>query len=148
MIEVTPAVFRGPHPRNAADLQAKGIKTSLNLETGIRDFLYAGDVYAEDEELEAAGIQVEHVAFSDWLPPTQAKLNEALHVLVRPDAEPVYVHCMHGVDRTGMVIAYYRVKAQDWSPERALQEMMDLGFHRFPYALTWLPRFKKILGAQ
>ena len=42
--------------------------------------------------------------------------------------EPVYVHCRHGKDRTGMAIALYRI-SNGWSPKKALKEayMFDFG---------------------
>lgn len=145
MIKVTDNLFRGPHPASVEEMTKAGIKTCLNLETGLRDFLFSRNVYVEDEELEAAEIQVEHVPFSDWLPPTARKFAECMSVINHAPG-PVYIHCMHGVDRTGMVIAYYRVAVQKWATDTALLEMMNQGFHRFPYAWTWLPAFRKILA--
>lgn len=121
-----------------------GINTCLNLETGLRDALF-GNPYLEDEALEGDGVRVDHVPFSDIRPPSIEKLEEALHIITTAPG-PVYVHCLHGVDRTGMVIAYYRVKRQKWTPEKAIEEMLDLGFHRFPYALIWLPELRAILN--
>lgn len=44
----------------------------------------------------------------------------------------VLVHCKHGADRTGMVMAMYRIVYQNWSLEKARKEMVDgpFGFHR------------------
>lgn len=41
---------------------------------------------------------------------------------------PVYIHCIHGRDRTGLAIALFRVKAENRSPEEALLEARSLGF--------------------
>ena len=41
---------------------------------------------------------------------------------------PVLMHCKHGVDRTGLMAAMYRVVVQDWSKEDALKEMTQGGF--------------------
>jgi protein tyrosine/serine phosphatase len=43
----------------------------------------------------------------------------------------IYVHCEHGHDRTGLVIALERVLPEHWSADQAHQEMMDLGHSRF-----------------
>lgn len=49
---------------------------------------------------------------------------QALKILV--DAEqPIVVHCLHGADRTGAVIAMYRIVVQGWTRQRAIEEMME-----------------------
>src|SRR5690606_32285108 len=48
------------------------------------------------------------------------------------DAEkPVLIHCAHGADRTGAVIAAYRMVYHDWPKEKAIEEMKmeQFGFH-------------------
>nr|HNI57084.1 protein-tyrosine-phosphatase [Elusimicrobiota bacterium] len=41
------------------------------------------------------------------------------------------VHCQHGSDRTGTMVAIYRIAVQGWSKESALDEMVNggYGFH-------------------
>jgi hypothetical protein len=41
-----------------------------------------------------------------------------------------YVHCTHGQDRTGLVVACFRVQCEGWSKDAATVEMLSLGFHR------------------
>ncbi|HUV86117.1 MAG TPA: hypothetical protein VMX79_03305, partial [bacterium] len=62
-----------------------------------------------------------------------------------PARRPVFVHCHAGVDRTGFVVAAYRVKVEGWTPEKAYEEMARLGFHSF---LFWWPgAFFEYVGA-
>ena len=44
---------------------------------------------------------------------------------------PIFVHCRHGADRTGMMSALYRIKHDGWSKQEAIDEMVHggLGFH-------------------
>src|SRR4029079_7337114 len=42
---------------------------------------------------------------------------------------PIYVHCAHGQDRTGLVIGLERVIDEGWQPKAAHDEMVKLGFH-------------------
>lgn len=42
--------------------------------------------------------------------------------------KPIYVHCRHGSDRTGLAIALYRINHDGWSNERAFQEAKSYGF--------------------
>jgi protein tyrosine/serine phosphatase len=39
------------------------------------------------------------------------------------------VHCRQGADRTGAIVALYRVVVQGWSKQKALLEMKDGGYH-------------------
>ena len=41
---------------------------------------------------------------------------------------PVFIHCIHGKDRTGFLVALFRVMIQGWEPEKALQEALSFGF--------------------
>lgn len=43
--------------------------------------------------------------------------------------KPVYVHCQHGEDRTGLLVAAYRIKKQGWAPQQAYQEALRYGYH-------------------
>lgn len=42
--------------------------------------------------------------------------------------QPLYVHCRHGKDRTGMAVALYRTNVEKWEPQEALQEALSLDF--------------------
>jgi tyrosine-protein phosphatase SIW14 len=46
--------------------------------------------------------------------------------------KPLLVHCKHGADRTGAVVALYRIIYQHWSKKDALKEMKrgGYGYHR------------------
>jgi hypothetical protein len=48
-----------------------------------------------------------------------------------PTPGAIYVHCLHGEDRTGLVIGLERVFVEGWSPESAWKEMLAFGFHTF-----------------
>jgi protein tyrosine/serine phosphatase len=41
----------------------------------------------------------------------------------------VFVHCKQGKDRTGMVVACYRIAADGWENRKALSEAKSLGMH-------------------
>jgi protein tyrosine/serine phosphatase len=64
---------------------------------------------------------------SGLVPPTAAETNTILRLLEDPTAGPVFVHCWRGADRTGSVIAAYRIDHDGWDNARALKEAMDSG---------------------
>ena len=43
----------------------------------------------------------------------------------------IFVHCRYGDDRTGMMIAAYRMADEAWTSDEARKEMEKFGFHRF-----------------
>ena len=43
--------------------------------------------------------------------------------------KPILVHCKHGADRTGAVIAFYRMVYQYWSADKAIEELIKGGHH-------------------
>jgi len=57
-----------------------------------------------------------------------------LHVVRNPDLQPILVHCTYGSDRTGTMVAIYRVMEQNWPVEDAALELPRFGFHH-----VWVP---------
>ncbi len=60
--------------------------------------------------------------------PTVAQVAEFLRVIADERRRPIFVHCQHGADRTGLMMAMYRVAVLGWAKERAIAEMRDGGF--------------------
>jgi hypothetical protein len=68
-----------------------------------------------------------------------------LYGLRRPGiAVPWFVHCHHGSDRTGMMVAVYRAVVQGWPMDKAIDEMINggFGFHEIyrPFTVPFLKR--------
>ncbi|MDD4816632.1 MAG: tyrosine-protein phosphatase [Victivallaceae bacterium] len=63
---------------------------------------------------------------------TETDIVDALRI-VRDAPKPLLIHCRHGVDRTGAVVAAYRVVFQNRSGDEAVAEMLRFGAHSFWY---------------
>ena len=60
--------------------------------------------------------------------PTEASVVHFLKIFTKQTA-PVYVHCFHGTDRTGLMCAMYRIVFEGWEKSEAISEMRSNGFH-------------------
>ena len=66
--------------------------------------------------------------------PEDKKVKHALKVLNDEHEGPVFIHCQRGADRTGVVLACYRVSHDNWSNRQALDEARSYGmsWYQFP----------------
>jgi protein tyrosine/serine phosphatase len=85
---------------------------------------------AEETEAKANGIIYTNVPMSGVSRPTAEQVAKAL-ALIETLPAPVFVHCQHGCDRTGTVIACYRIKHDQWTGQSALQEAEYYGISKF-----------------
>lgn len=120
---VAPGIYRGGQPDAAGVrwLRSIGVRTVVNLRH------YHGD--REGERVRAAGMRYVRIPLESTDPPTETQVRAFLAVVNDPAARPVYVHCLHGVDRTGAMVAIYRMQAEGWSNADALAEMEHFGAH-------------------
>ena len=124
-------IYRGAQPTDAGISQLKkaGFKTVLNLRNDSVQSI------AESKAVKNLGLTYQHVPMSSFFAPSDADMNSIQVMLNRTDLQPLFVHCKHGEDRTGLVVGLYRVFSQGYSPEAAYSEMLNLGFHSFLFGL-------------
>src|SRR5216117_2405059 len=60
--------------------------------------------------------------------PTSAELAEFLKIVNDPANQPVYVHCVGGRHRTGVMTAAYRMMQHGWTADEAFKEMKQYKF--------------------
>jgi tyrosine-protein phosphatase SIW14 len=134
--DVTTGIYRGGHPDAGGLLylqQNFGVTTIIDLEIG--DFIEATPSSIDAEISGATALGINDIrepisAFSLGLSSSfDQKITAALGILADPSQKPVYVHCAHGQDRTGLVIGLERVFNEGWAPAAAWQEMLAHGFH-------------------
>jgi protein tyrosine/serine phosphatase len=131
--KVTPWIYRGGQPdeQQFQELAKLGVTTVVSLRSG------RFRAQLERQVVERSGMSFVHFPFTYFKFPDEEQIAAFLAVLDDQSAQPVFVHCLHGVDRTGYMIALYRMERMHWSLERAYNEMRSLGFHAFR-----LPHFK------
>jgi protein tyrosine/serine phosphatase len=122
--QVTPTLYRGGQPETEADyemLKSMGIRTIINLR---RD----DTVPVEQAIAERLGFRFVNLPIRGYEYPSVDTVNAALALLDDPSAGPIFLHCKHGKDRTGLVYGLYRVHTQGWSKQQAFDEMLAFGF--------------------
>jgi protein tyrosine phosphatase (PTP) superfamily phosphohydrolase (DUF442 family) len=123
LFRVTPDLYRSgqPTPDGLRNLKAMGIKTIIDL----RDF------HSDRDAVLAAGLQYERIHMKAWLP-LEDDAVRFLKIVTDPKLTPVLAHCWLSSDRSGTLIAIYRIAVQGWSKKDAIQEMTegDYGFHK------------------
>jgi tyrosine-protein phosphatase SIW14 len=125
--QVDKHVYRGAQPTTEGfnRLARMGVKTVLDLrENGDRS-------YREARVVTALGMRYVNVPMSGLTPPTEGEITKILALLEAGTADIVFVHCMRGADRTGAVIAAYRIDYDHWDNARALKEAMSCGMSFF-----------------
>jgi protein tyrosine/serine phosphatase len=121
--QVNAGLYRGAEPDDDCleHLAALGIRTVVNL----RDEKDA----SEDEQAGALALGMRYVnaPMSGFDRPSAAEVRRALAVIRASENQPVFVHCRRGRDRTGVVVAAYRVANDGWETGKALQEAKGFG---------------------
>jgi protein tyrosine/serine phosphatase len=125
---VDPGVFRGGQPNTEGweYLKSLGVKTVVKL-----NFESEGS----DQEAKDLGMAVVDVSGppSDYTnfykAPKAERIRLAVTTLQDESRRPIYVHCLHGQDRTGLVVGIFRVLQDRYSKSEAYKEMLDYHFH-------------------
>lgn len=136
-------LYRGAQPTAEGwkTLAGLGVRTILDLRS--RGPL---EVNAEARAVEAQGMRYVNVPLSGMGSPSISSMTKILALLNSSD--PVFVHCHYGRDRTGTVVAVYRMTHYSWSNSRALQEAQENGLHWFEMAMRrYIQRFRAVTEA-
>ena len=117
--KVTDILYRGAQPteKGFKELPKLGIKTIINL----RDF------HSDEKKLKKIHISYEEIPMESCNPKEEDVVH-FLKIITDKTRTPVFVHCKHGSDRTGMICAVYRIAVCGWTKEDAIKEMTKGGF--------------------
>jgi len=122
LYKVSDDLYRGAQPsaEGMRNLKELGIKTIVNL----RSF------HSDRDEMGQIDFNYHHIYVKTWHP-ERKEIVRFLRIVADREQTPVFVHCQYGADRTGLMVAVYRVVVHGWSKEEALEEMTrgGYGFH-------------------
>lgn len=141
---VSEHLYRGAQPREGGlkHLKNLGISTIVDLrgeDAGSRD--------RERKEAESLGIRFISLPLGGFSPPNKDQVAAFLSLFVGQSPGTVFVHCHFGEDRTGVLIAAYRIAIDHWTPDDAIKEMYFFGFNHFwhPAMISYVRNFPAFL---
>ncbi|MFH1888938.1 MAG: dual specificity protein phosphatase family protein [Candidatus Omnitrophota bacterium] len=127
---VDPGVMRGSQP-SAKTLKALkeyyGVKTVLSLHNDVAVNKW------EQRVVEELGMEFINIPLDASLEQKPQTIEQAIEILGNKDNQPIFAHCKEGKDRTGLILAAYRIKYDNWSQEEALMEMHAYGYNPLRY---------------
>jgi tyrosine-protein phosphatase SIW14 len=129
---VSDDLYRSEQPEESdiRELKAAGIKSVLSLR----------DHHKDDSDFDKAGIKTIRYEMKAGSVSTEDLI--AVLKLIQSAPKPILVHCWHGSDRTGFIVAGYRMVFMDWDVEKAIEELRSGGFG---YHERYYPNIKQTL---
>jgi len=118
---VAPGIFRGAQPT------AEGFRTLKRM--GIRTVINLRNKHSEKQAGEESGMKSIEIPFDMFSNPDTSRVDKVIALMTDERNHPVFVHCAHGQDRTGTIVAIYRMKVNGWSLSMAEEEMQAFGFN-------------------
>ncbi len=127
--QVNENLYRGAQPERGGvkKLSELGIKTIINLRGA------SEDTRGEQDEAESSGMRYFNIPMSALGRPTDEQVEQAMAVIANRENWPVFVHCQRGADRTGVIIAVYRISRDQWTEEQAADEAKKFGMSRLQF---------------
>jgi protein tyrosine/serine phosphatase len=140
--QVDASVYRGGRPRTTAfpKLAGLGIRTIINLE----EKEFAEDERARLDEINRTLPSERQIQFVSF-PISPAEMDETgishgrlreLFEIIRKARRPLFIHCYHGKDRTGAIVALYRQLMGQKSATEAYEEAYHYRFSRSDHGLS------------
>ena len=132
LYKVDDDTYRSEQPtrRGFEEIRDKGIRTIIDLRFG----------HSDAALIEGLDLVLIHVGMTAW-DFSEDDIVRALKA-IESAPKPVLVHCQYGSDRTGVVMAMYRIVYLNWPKEEALAEMKEGGFG-FHWIYLNIPSFIK-----
>lgn len=127
--QVSERLYRGAQPRDGGltKLRELGINTVINLRGTSKQ------TRAQEAEARSLGLNYFNVALPNWGRPQDTRVQRILEIIAAPENGRVFIHCRTGVDRTGTIVALYRMTHEGWNSNDAIAEAERTGMHRIQF---------------
>ncbi len=117
--QVTPTLYRGGQPT------AQGFETLAHM--GIAIVVDTGRSRRDEATVKSLGMA--YISLPWYCPfPRDRVFARFMQIIRENPGKKIFVHCRFGDDRTGMMIAAYRMGEQGWTAKEAMQEMHEFGY--------------------
>ena len=119
--KVSDILYRGAQPAKEGfpELKRLGIKTIIILRAK----------HSDAEDIKGLRFNYFNIPINTWSL-NNKDVARFLNIVTDKSNHPVFVHCQHGSDRTGTMVAVYRIYAQKWKADAAMKELPVFGFHK------------------
>ena len=143
--QVTPALFRGGQPTSDGYRELK----QMGVEIVVSFRHERGENSLERRAVEALGMRFVSLPWHAWDTPADDEVSRFFALLVANRQSKIYVHCQQGRDRTGVMVALYRVAVDHWCADSAVAEMNAYHYHHFffPKLEAYVENFPQRLAA-
>ncbi len=133
--KVSNSLYRGsvPNENDMKKLKAMGIKTFVSFRGGGTQTDESGQIAEEKAIAKKLNVGFIDIPLPFDKPIPDAMISQFFKAV--DNKQPVYAHCLHGRDRTGTMVAFYRMKTEGISGQEALKDIESYGFVQADYPI-------------
>jgi tyrosine-protein phosphatase SIW14 len=133
--EVTPTLYRGGQPSREGFQILDHMGIGIIVDTG----------RSKRDEALVKRLGMEYVSLPWYCPFPKDKVFARFIEITRENpGKKIFVHCRLGDDRTGMMIAAYRMGVEHWTAKEAMEEMHEFGYRGIHHLMCpGLGRYEK-----
>lgn len=144
--KISDSLYRGAQPRGEGyeELKRLGISIVVDLRNS-KPVKRDGGETREQVKVEATGMRYVEIPTSAFFGPGETQVATFLQLLRDNQDKKVFVHCYFGDDRTGVMVATYRIAVDHWTSDEAYNEMRAYHFHKH---LILMGHFVKLFPAE
>lgn len=139
--EVNDHIYRGGEPTEEGMRELGAAHVELDI-----DLRESGGATEDERRIaQSLGMQYVNIPFPALSAPSLDQVKRVLSLMSPDDAGKIFVHCRRGKDRTGTVVACYRIQHDGWTNQRASEEARSYGMSRAEQGMrSFILHFKPV----